>query len=102
MLSVGPRSPLARYTGAMISRRVFCTLAAGSSLPRGQAQGPTEIKIDDLKQKYDKGAKLFYLDVREPKELEDLGTLKGFVNIPLSQVEARMSEIPKDRPVVVY
>jgi len=86
----------------MLSRRVFCTLAAGTSLLRAQSLGPSEIKIDDLKQKYDKGEKLFYLDVREPKELEDLGTLKGFVNIPLSQVEARMGEIPKDRPVVVY
>lgn len=86
----------------MLNRRSFCTLAAGASLLRAQAQAPTEIKIDDLKQKYDKGEKLFYLDVREPKELEDLGTLKGFVNIPLSQVEARMGEIPKDRPVVVY
>ena len=86
----------------VLNRRAFCTLATGASLLRAQAPGPTEIKIDDLKQKYDKGDKLFYLDVREPKELEDLGTLKGFVNIPLSQVEARMSEIPKDRPVVVY
>ncbi len=86
----------------MLNRRVFCTLAAGASLPRAQAQSPSEIKIEDLKQKYDKGEKLFYLDVREPKELEDLGTLKGFVNIPLSQVEARLGEIPKDRPVVVY
>lgn len=86
----------------MLSRRAFCSLAAGASLLGAQAQGPSEIKIDDLKQKYDKGEKLFYLDVREPKELEELGTLKGFVNIPLSQVEARMGEIPKDRPVVVY
>ena len=86
----------------MLNRRAFCAAAAGMPLLRAQAQGPTEIKTDDLKQKYDRGEKLFYLDVREPKELEELGTLKGFVNIPLSQVESRLSEIPKDRPVVVY
>ena len=86
----------------MLNRRSFCSLAAGASLLRAQTQRPSEIKIDDLKQKYDKGERLFYLDVRESNELEDLGTLKGFVNTPLSQVEARMSEIPKDRPVVVY
>ena len=86
----------------MLNRRYFCGLAAGVSLLRAQAKGPTEIKIEDLKRRHDKGEKLFYLDVREPKELEDLGTLKGFVNIPLSQVEARMGEIPKDRAVVVY
>ena len=86
----------------MLNRRAFCSLAAGVSFLRAQGQGPTEIKIDDLKQKYDRGEKLFYLDVREPQELEELGTLKGFVNIPLSQVESRLGEIPKDRPVVVY
>jgi len=85
----------------MLNRRTFCALAAGAPLwPQGQA--PTEIKIDELKQKYDKGEKLFYLDVREPKELEDLGTLKGYVNIPVGQIESRLKEIPKDRPIVVF
>ena len=30
----------------------------------------------------DKKAKLFYLDVREPKELEELGPIDGHANIP--------------------
>ena len=85
----------------MLDRRAFCALAAG--LPVwAQAQGPSEIKIDELKRRYDKGENLLYLDVREPKELEELGTLKGFVNIPLSHLESRLSEVPKGRPIVVY
>ena len=40
------------------------------------------------------------LDVREPKELEEFGSYEGYVNIPMSQLESRMAEIPKDRPIL--
>jgi rhodanese-related sulfurtransferase len=43
---------------------------------------------------------LFFLDVREPKEIEELGTLKGYTNIPLGQLEARISEVPKNKVIV--
>jgi len=41
------------------------------------------------------------IDVRNPSELE-AGHLPGSLNIPLSQLTARLEEIPADRPVVVY
>jgi hypothetical protein len=44
--------------------------------------------------------KIFFLDVREPKEIEELGSYEGYVNIPMSQLEARLSELPKDRPIL--
>ena len=47
-----------------------------------------------------KGDNVFLLDVREPKELEEFGTIKGYVNIPLGQLESRLKEIPKDKVVV--
>jgi rhodanese-related sulfurtransferase len=43
---------------------------------------------------------VFLLDVREPKELEQYGSVKGYINIPLSQVENRLNEIPKDKTIV--
>lgn len=43
---------------------------------------------------------VFFLDVREPKELEELGTIKGYVNIPLGQLESRLSELPKDKLIL--
>ncbi len=58
--------------------------------------GATELSADGLKKLLDKKVKLFFLDVREPKEIEELGTIDGYVNIPISQLEARLSEIPKD------
>ncbi len=48
----------------------------------------------------EKKERFFFLDVREPDELERLGTLPGYVNIPLSQLEGRLSEVPKGRLIV--
>ena len=43
---------------------------------------------------------LFFLDVRSPAELEQHGTVEGYVNIPIAELESRLGEIPKDRPVL--
>lgn len=43
---------------------------------------------------------MFFLDVREPKEIEELGSLKGYVNIPLGELEKRMNEVPKDKTII--
>jgi hypothetical protein len=44
--------------------------------------------------------KVFFLDVREPKELDEFGSYEGYVNIPMSQLESRLGELPKDRPIL--
>ena len=43
---------------------------------------------------------VFFLDVREPKEIEELGGYQGYVNIPMSQLAARLGELPRDRPIL--
>jgi len=43
---------------------------------------------------------MYFLDVREPKEIEDLGSLKGYVNIPLGELEKRINEVPKDKTII--
>jgi hypothetical protein len=40
------------------------------------------------------------LDVREPKEIEDLGGYEGAVNIPITQLEKRLGELPKDKTIL--
>jgi hypothetical protein len=44
--------------------------------------------------------KAILLDVREPKELEELGTREGYINIPIGQLEGRLSELPKDKTIL--
>lgn len=43
----------------------------------------------------------FLIDVREPDEYES-GHIAGALSIPLRALPDRLSEVPKDRPVVVY
>ena len=54
---------------------------------------------DDVMARLEKGD-VFFLDVREPRELAELGTFEGYVNIPLGQIEKRLNEIPKDKPII--
>ena len=43
---------------------------------------------------------VLFLDVREPQEVQDLGTIPGYVNIPFFQLERRMGELSKDKLIL--
>lgn len=45
-------------------------------------------------------ADVFLLDVRRPSELEELGTVEGYTNIPLDELEDRLDELPRNRPIL--
>lgn len=67
----------------------------------GAADEPIkQLSADELKALVEKEQNLFFLDVREPEEIARLGTLKGYVNIPLGQLEKRLAEIPKDKLII--
>jgi rhodanese-related sulfurtransferase len=51
-------------------------------------------------QTLEKNGKIYFLDVREPREIEELGSMRGYVNIPLSQLEKRIAEIPRGSLIV--
>ena len=69
--------------------------------PATSADGPKAQKMasDDVLALLEQG-EVFFLDVREPRELEELGTFDGYVNIPLGQIEQRIEEIPKDKAII--
>jgi rhodanese-related sulfurtransferase len=58
-----------------------------------------DISTEQL-EKYLNDKKVFFLDVREPDEIKRLGSVKGYVNIPLNQLRNRLNEVPKDKLVV--
>ena len=62
----------------------------------GEAQ---RVEADDIDKLLADG-KVLFLDVREPTELEDLGTIEGYINIPLGQLEERLDELPTDRAIL--
>lgn len=42
------------------------------------------------------------LDVRDPDELMEFGSLKKAINLPLSQLRDRLGELPRNRPIITY
>jgi hypothetical protein len=74
----------------------FATPAVGQTMTDGPDRRVEADEID----KYILEKKVFFLDVREPKELEDLGTIEGYYNIPLGQLEKRLGELPKDKLIL--
>ena len=88
-------------------KRVFLATIAAVALTMPAAAQETAVKegpgrrveADEI-DRYMVEKKVFFLDVREPKELEELGTLEGYYNIPLGQLEKRLGELPKDKLIL--
>jgi len=83
--------------------RVFVAglCCAAAALLAQQSSGANKLlTADELAKLVDHPGKTFFLDVREPRELVETGAVPGYVNIPKNSVESRLSEIPKDRPIV--
>lgn len=77
--------------------------AAPSATTQTQPNPPMDeskrVSADDIDKLMADG-KVLLLDVREPKELEELGTIADSINIPLGQLEKRLGELPKDRLIL--
>ncbi len=81
----------------------WLAMAQSTQPPSGQPASPQpqapKMASDDVLALVEKG-EVFFLDVREPKELEELGTFERYVNIPLGQIEKRLNEIPKNKAII--
>ena len=76
--------------------------SAGESATSGAASPTAEaprITADQLVDVFE-GSNVFLLDVRNPEEIEEVGTVEGYTNIPIDELEARLDELPKDRPIL--
>jgi rhodanese-related sulfurtransferase len=82
-----------------MNRRSALLLLAGAG---GVLAAPPakELTPEELSKLLEKRENLFFLDVREPSEIAQLGSIKGYVNIPLNQLEGRLSEIPRNKLIV--
>jgi rhodanese-related sulfurtransferase len=84
-----------------ILTRAQWLMSLGAALGLAQSKsGAKQLTTEELERALENEKNLFFLDVREPKEIEELGTLKGYVNIPVSQLEKRLGEIPKDKLII--
>ena len=58
------------------------------------------LTTEELEKHLKDSKKIFFLHVREPKEIQELGSVKGYVNIPLGELEKRLNEVPKDKLII--
>ena len=101
-------------------RRTFATLLAAAAVsvgaaagqqspPPATAQPPTQqmpampedkrVQVENIDTVMSKGD-VILLDVRDPKEIDELGGYEGAINIPLPQLEKRLGELPKDKTIL--
>lgn len=84
------------------ARRVAIVLALAwgvGSVAAGAQRG--KMDIDELKEQLDAGATMLLIDVREDHEIAS-GSIPGAVHIPVGDLEARMTDIPKDVRLVFF
>jgi rhodanese-related sulfurtransferase len=73
--------------------------AMALTLSAQRSKTATEIGVDILKDKLDKGEKVLVVDVRTEEEVKS-GSIPGSINIQMSELEARMKDIPKSVQIV--
>lgn len=83
--------------------------AAAQQSPPAAAQPPTQqmpamsedkrVQVENIDTVMSK-SDVIMLDVRDPKEIDELGGYEGAINIPLPELEKRLGELPKDKTIL--
>ena len=71
---------------------------AKAALVAGREKGSVTVASFEAAWKADPAA-IVLVDVREAKEFA-AGTIKGAVNVPMSELEKKLATLPKDKPIV--
>jgi rhodanese-related sulfurtransferase len=72
-----------------------------SRLGFGKKTSVRTLKSAEFRSEMEQSKHKLLIDVREPHEYKS-GCIPGAKNIPLSQLEQRLGEIPKEREVFLY
>ena len=90
-----------RWVGALAGG-LFTVLILGVPVAAQQSEDIERIGVQSLKEQLDNGDTFILIDVREDYELEEDGAIDGAIHIPMGELEARMTDIPKDIRLVFY
>lgn len=86
---------------AVLAGAVFILAGGGDMWLFGRSAASAQVITPGQYQEQFAGTKHFLLDVRTPEEFAS-GHIQGAVNISVQTLSARLNEVPKDQPVVVY
>jgi adenylyltransferase/sulfurtransferase len=101
-----PRCPLCGDTPAIAGIEaarydVGCAPAPPAAEGDAGTEVPFEIPVEDARRLLDSGGgRVLLLDVREPYEVQ-ICRIEGSEHIPMRQLAARMSELPRERHILV-
>ncbi len=82
----------------LIDYEAFCGVVSEEAQQAAAGSTITAQELADLK---DSGADFLLVDVREPAEWE-IVRIPGAELIPKGELPARLSELPQDKPIIVY
>lgn len=77
-------------------------MAATSEESPPAVDEPKELDVADISGRLAAGEDIFLLDVRTPEELVQDGAIEGYAHIPIDELEGRLAEVPRDKPIVAY
>lgn len=83
----------------LIDYQHFCGIVPETKEDKAMKNGVPQLSVKELKKRIDAGEDVFILDVREPYEYQ-IAQIGGKL-IPQNDVPQRLSEIPRDREIVV-
>ena len=76
--------------------------SAESEAGATEVAAPTELDVENVATRLAGGEDIFLLDVRTPEELVQDGAIEGYTHIPIDELEGRLAEVPRDKPIVAY
>ena len=59
------------------------------------------VSLEQLKEKLDAGADIVIVDVRGKEDFDE-GHITGAISIPWEKMEARYTELPRDKEIITY
>jgi rhodanese-related sulfurtransferase len=84
----------------MILLMVMTLLLLGTAAAMG-APNYKNVSSTEAKKLVGQKSNLYLLDVRTPQEFSQ-AKMKGSVLIPINEIERRIGEVPKNRPILVF
>ena len=85
----------------LIDYQEFCGVRGVEAAPSASTDPGDEITPAQYQARRSAGDESFLLDVRNPEEIE-ICRIAGSTVIPLPELAGRLSELPRDRPIVVH
>ena len=86
---------------ALIALLFFNISLAGCKTQESKPASITNVTADEVYKMLSLSKDYFILDVRSKEEF-DSGHIEGAYLVPVSELENRLAELPKDKPIIVY